>query len=322
METSRKRANDFQLREESKAKKVTSNVVMNLSALEMWSISESDVTVRVLFAAFPIMFCGNYDSESHLWDSFLCAVGTQGALCGKSRYVPVPILVVISTIFEFCIPDFTDHPYTQIHSIHCISISTSKRELNFALTCPQRLDSEGRSHVLSRQKSISSGTIFHTSLYIHIYNNSFLILHKTPRLVFSSCEVSGCCRRRPDEQTLRTPVLTSLRSLHLRLLINSPAAKSFLGNLIGPHLEEFSLLRHGIPNIEIVARRSACSLRSLSMIFTTFPPQYVEGFYNQCLHTMTLSMLSTTAFKITAPEKYYPRYMLQLVAKVLSTQST
>ena len=111
----------------------------------------------------------------------------------------------------------------------------------------------------------------------------------------------------------------------LQLIMNF--AEDFLHNLIAPHLEEIKFPRYYIPRIEVVTsflRRSACSLRSLSMIFSIFP-QYFEGFMDllQSMPSLTiLSILSITAFEITSPEEYHPRNILQLVAKVLSSQST
>jgi hypothetical protein len=152
--------------------------------------------------------------------------------------------------------------------------------------------------------------------------DSFLILRKTPRLVF--CKLSGFYSHRRLEGQI-APVLTSLRSLYLWIV--SPVAEDFLKNLIAPHLEELYLPRFYILGIEVVTsflRRSACSLRSLSMIFSILP-QYFEGSM-KLLQSMpsltTLTMLSITTFSDTNPEEYHPRNILQLVAKVLSSQST
>ena len=111
-------------------------------------------------------------------------------------------------------------------------------------------------------------------------------------------------------------------------MINSPATEYYLNNLTAPHLEEFSLSRRYIPLIDVVTsflRRSACSLRSLSMAFKIFP-YYFEGFMN-ILRSMssltTLSIQSITSFEFTSPEEYHPRIKLsELVVKVLSSQST
>ena len=81
--------------------------------------------------------------------------------------------------------------------------------------------------------------------------------------------------------------------------------------------------------MEVIAsflRRSACSLHSFSVVFSTFPP-YFEGFMS-LLHSMpslnTLSIISTTALEVenATPTNCDPRNILQLVAKVVSSQST
>ena len=62
------------------------------------------------------------------------------------------------------------------------------------------------------------------------------------------------------------------------------------------------------------------------MIFSIIP-QYFEFFMNLVQSTWmpslsTLSILSITTFKKTNPEECHPQNILQLVAKVLSSQST
>ena len=156
--------------------------------------------------------------------------------------------------------------------------------------------------------------------------DSFLILRKTPRLVFCEISSSSFYSRRILEGETIIPVLTSLKSLCLSY---GSSTEDFLNNLIAPHLEDFSLRRYYAPIIEpeVVTsflRRSVCSLRSLSMIFSIIP-QYFEVFMNllQSMPSLTtLSLLSITIFNKTNPEEYQPRNILQLVAKVLSSQST
>ena len=112
-------------------------------------------------------------------------------------------------------------------------------------------------------------------------------------------------------------------------------AEDFLNNLIAPHLEELSLPKYYNPSTEIITsflRRSACSLLSLSMIFSTLPP-YFEGFMGllqsmPSLNKLSIMSITTTRttslryFENATPEDYDPRNILQLVAKVLSSQST
>ena len=189
------------------------------------------------------------------------------------------------------------------------------RKVNFNLTCP-RLEKATLSY-FPVKNNIPWDNLSHLTLYSMSIIDSFLILRKTPRLVF--CEVSGCCRHTPDEQPLRTPVLTSLRSLHL--LMDSSAAEYFLNNLIASQLEEFCFPGYNIPRIEVITsflRRSACSLRSFSMIFNTSPSNF-EGFIDLFQSMPSLTTLSITTFKL---EMCRPPNILQLVTKVLSSQST
>ena len=110
------------------------------------------------------------------------------------------------------------------------------------------------------------------------------------------------------------------------MLISNTAADDFLNNLIAPHLEEFSLARYYIPSFEVITsflRRSACSLRSFSLIFSIFP-QYFEGFASllQSIPSLhSLSLLLITTLDNTAVD-YNPRNVLKLLAQVLSSQST
>ena len=201
---------------------------------------------------------------------------------------------------------------------------TIVKKLNFRLTCP-RLERASLSYFPLPGSNIQWDNLTHLTQHSMTLIDSFIILRKTPRLVF--CQASGFISlRRVGEQNISPLVLTSLRSLHL--LINSLAIEEFLNNLTVPHLEEFSLLRkYSTTSIEVITsflRRSACSLCSLSMIFETFP-YYFEGFMNilQSMPSLTtLSIQSVTSFKITSPGEYDPRNILELVVKVLSSQST
>ena len=194
-----------------------------------------------------------------------------------------------------------------------VTTTAVTRKLKFTLTCP-RLERASLSYFPGKT-NIQWDNLSHLTLNSMSIIDSILILRKTPRLVF--CQILGFCSyHNVGELNTAAPVLTPLRSLHL--LINNSAAEHFLNNLIAPHLEEFSLPRHYIPRIEVTTsflRRSACSLRSLSMIFHIFPP-YFEGFMN-----LLQSMPSLTALSISTLERYHPPNILQLVAKVLSSQS-
>ena len=194
---------------------------------------------------------------------------------------------------------------------HCTPDDIVGGTLNFELTCP-RLERASLSY-FSGETNIQWDNLSHLTLYSMSIIDSFHILRKTPRLVFF--EISGCCRHTSNEQPLTTPVLTSLRSLHL--LIDSSDAEYFLGNLIAPHLEEFRLPTRYIPRIEVVTsflRKSACSLRS--MILCNFL-SYFDGFMNLLQSMPSLSTLSILTF-----EKCRPQIILQLVAKILYSQST
>jgi hypothetical protein len=83
-------------------------------------------------------------------------------------------------------------------------------------------------------------------LYSTSIVKSFLILRKTPRLVF--CKISGF-RFSPDEEPIGAPVLTlvSLRSLHLI----THFAEDILDNLIAPQSEELSLPNFFNPSTDV-----------------------------------------------------------------------
>ena len=204
--------------------------------------------------------------------------------------------------------------------------SSKARRLNFQLTCPH-LERASFPHFPMDGTNIQWDNLTHLTLHSISIIDSFIILRKTPRLVF--CKVSGSYPRL-REPSRGAPVLTSMRSLQLQSVIRS-SGEDFLNNLIAPHLEEFSLPRYHIPSIEVITsflRISACSLHSFSMIFSIFPPSF-EGFMKllQSMPSLNrLSMISettTTRYFETTPKDYYdPRNILQLVAKVLSSQNT
>jgi F-box-like len=200
---------------------------------------------------------------------------------------------------------------------HC---SFSTMNLNFQLTCP-RLERASLEYFPMNGFNIQWDNLTHLTLHFVSIINSFLILRKTPRLVF--CKVSGACPRY-GPQNIGAVVLTSLRSLQLRMRF----AEDFLNNIIAPHLEEFSLPHYYNPSMEVIIsflRRSACSLRSFSMIFAISSP-YFERFMSLLQSMPSLNSLSlrsiTTTLENTTPEDHDPQNILQLVTKVLSSQST
>jgi hypothetical protein len=287
-------------------------------------------------------------------------------------------LDVTSTIFEFCLPDFTDHlllPHTEEdvsiplslgaicsywreiawstpslwssfvvrvtrkHNSHIVTgiaqewlvrsgqlplsirifseinnESGGAMNLKFQLTCP-RLERASLSCTQLDEINIHWDGLTHLTLHSIPIVDSFLILRETPPLVF--CKVSGSSRH--EELSTRAPVLTSLRSL--QLITSFP--EDFLNNLIVPELEEFGLPNYYNPSMEVITsflRRSACSLRSLSMIFSVFPP-YFEGFMRllQSIPSLNklsiISIASTIYYNDVTLEDYDPRNLLQLVAK-------
>jgi hypothetical protein len=196
---------------------------------------------------------------------------------------------------------------------------------DFQLTCP-RLERASLSYLSMDGMNIQWDNLTYLTLHSISIFDSFLILRKTPRLVF--CKVSGSSSLN-EEPSIGALVLTSLRSL--QVMTSFP--EDFLNNLIAPHLEEFSLPDYLYLSMEVITfflRRSACSLHSFSMIFSILFPPHSEGFMNllQSMPSLnTLSIISVTSrphigHTTIPPENYDPRYILQLVAKVLSSQST
>jgi F-box-like len=194
---------------------------------------------------------------------------------------------------------------------------------NFQLTCP-RLESAILEHFPMNGSSIQWDNLTHLTLHSTMSTvDSLLILRKTPRLVFCRVSDTYIGYRRPNIMT-GPPFLTSLRSLQLLIRF----AEDFLNNIIAPHLEEFSLPNYYNPSMEVISsflRRSACSLRSFSVI-SNFSPLYFEGFMNLLQSMPSLNSLSlrsiTTTHETTTPEDYDPQNILKLLAKVLSSQST
>jgi hypothetical protein len=148
---------------------------------------------------------------------------------------------------------------------------------DFQLTCP-RLE---RANLLSFEvygTNIQWDNLTHLTLVSGSPICPFLILSKTPRLVF--CKISGSRCEVPKE----TPDLTlaSLRSLQL---ITS-FAKHFLNTLIAPHLEEFSLSKFYNPSLDV----------SMDVITSFLKRSALHG-----LHILKLDCYPTT--RIRSPKK-------------------
>jgi hypothetical protein len=201
----------------------------------------------------------------------------------------------------------------QISSNELISV----RKLNFHVTCP-RLEKAYLSCVQMDGTNIQWDSLTHLTLHFMSTIDSFLLLRKTPRLVF--CKVSGASlyHRWPGVGSIGPLVLTSLKSLQLLI---SASAVSFLNNIVAPHLEEFILPKYYHPSMEVITtflRRSACSLRSLSVVFSS----HFERVMNllQSLPSLnTLSIISAMTYTLGDND---PRNLFQLVARVLFSQST
>ena len=207
---------------------------------------------------------------------------------------------------------------------HCSAHGKMNLNLDVQLTCP-RLERATLSCFPMDGTNIHWDNLTHLTLHFMSIIDFFLILRKTPRLVF--CKLSSLCSldRGP---IVGPPVLTSLRCLQLMI---TSSVEDFLNNLIAPHLEEFSLPNYYNPSMEVITsflRRSACSLRSFSIIFSNFPP-YFESFMDllqsmPSLNTLSMTSITNTTshFENTTPDDYDPRNILELVAKVVSSQCT
>ena len=229
---------------------------------------------------------------------------------------------------DFCIPsDCYQHfhaidnhaPTLKFIRFRC-SLTADVMSLNFRLTCP-RLERASLANVPMKGSNIQWDNLTHLTLDSMSIIDSFLILRKTPQLVF--CKVSNTSSF--GRRNIGALVLTSLRSLHLPISF----AEHFLNNIIAPHLEELSLPYYRNLSMEVITSflgRSACLLRSLYMDFRSFRPHF-EMFMNffQSMNTLSIISITETAthFDNTTPEDYdQRRNILQLVAKVLSSQST
>ena len=211
----------------------------------------------------------------------------------------------------------------------CSDNATNLDVLDLQLACP-RLERANLWSFPVYRTNIQWDNLTHLTLDSISVADSFLILRKTPRLVFCKVSGFGSVNREP---IIGAPlVLTSLKSLQIMIfaLRSSSLAEDFLDNLIAPHLEELSLPRYYNWPMDVITpflRISACSLRSFSAIFSIFP-LYYERFMSllesmPSLNTLSIISLTTLKFEnISTPEDYDPRNILQLVAKVLASQST
>ena len=187
--------------------------------------------------------------------------------------------------------------------------------LNFQLTCP-RLERARIEKLPMDGSNIQWDNLTH--LYLHFMSiiDVFLILRKTPRLVF--CKVSNCTTRY-IQQNIGALVLTSLRSLQLPMGF----AEDILNNVIAPHLEELSLPNYRNAPMEVVTsflRRSACSLSSFSKTFRSFPPHFET--FMIFFRSIKIFSITLTSFFDYSPENHDFWDILKLAAKVLSSQST
>ena len=217
-------------------------------------------------------------------------------------------------------PTHTHAPILKSIRFQCPA-NAGAMNLNFQLTCP-RLERASLHFFPMDGTDIQWDNLTHLNLQSMSVINSFLILRQTPRLVF--CKISGSCPRY-REPSIGAPVLISLRSLQLLNLITT--ANDFLNYLIAPHLEEFGLPRYHTTSMKVITSflsRSACSLRSFSVILSIFPP-YFEDFMSLLQSSPSLNSLSIrsiTCLGDSTLEDYDPRNILQLVSKVLFSQST
>ena len=208
-------------------------------------------------------------------------------------------------------------PILKSTRFHC-SYRFTSMHLNFQLTCP-RLERATLSSFPLDGTNIQWDNLTHLTLHSMPICQHFLILPKTPRLVF--LKVSGSCTRYRSRNVV---LLTSLRSLQLLIPRN---ADFFLDNLTAPGLEIFCLPRHHYDppteNITSFLRRSTCSLRSLSMTFQEYSERYMNLLQSiPSLNTLSIRSLGIGALAITSPDDHDSRNIFQLAAKVLFSQST
>ena len=207
-----------------------------------------------------------------------------------------------------------DNHAPTLKSIRFYSSSFDPMSLNYQLTCP-RLERATLENFIMNGPNIQWDNLTHLNLYSMSTIDAFLILSKTPRLVF--CRVLSYHTQYGPEN-IGPIVLTSLRSLHLHM----DYAVNTLDSIIAPHLEELSLPNYQNLPMEVITsflRRSACSLRSFSTTFCSVPPHFDETFM---ISFRSINILSITSFFDSSQENYDLWNILQLMAGVLSSQST
>ena len=230
---------------------------------------------------------------------------------------------------DLCIPDSyyqhfhaPDNNHSVIHTPILKSIRLHRLDdlnetiLNFQLTSCHHLERASLSYIPMDGSNIHWDNLTHLTLIFMSFTDVFHILLNTPRLVF--CRVSDDI---DPNQIIGPPVVSAIKSLQLHLFFT----EEFLDNLIAPHLEELKLTRYYFPETEVhitsFFRRSACSLRSLSIIFTILISRYFEDFMNLLQSMPSLTTLSLS-MSTPGPEEHHPRNIFHLLAKVLSSQST
>ena len=234
---------------------------------------------------------------------------------GRSGRLPLSIRI-LSTFYNKSVSSLID-------IVNQYSTRWSELDLSIPDGYYQRFhasDNHALIHAPVLRSNIQFDNITHLTLHSMSFIDTFRILRKTPRLVF--LQVSGLCSLYMD-QSIRPPFLSSLRSLQL---LSKHFSEEFLDNLIAPHLKEFLLPRYYITRIEGVTsffRRSACSLHSFSMTFSVFPECF-EALMNilQTMPSLTKLSVQSITTLVIPPEEYHPRKILQLVSKVLFSQST
>jgi hypothetical protein len=213
-------------------------------------------------------------------------------------------------------------PILRSIGIHC-SADVGPRSLNFQLKSCPRLERASLSKFPMDGSNFQWDNLTHVTLLSMSLPDTFRILRKTPRLVV--CQIGGFT----FEQHIEPPILSSMRSL---LLLNMSIAKDLLDSLVAPHLEEFNLpFFHHLGTEAVITsffRRSACSLRSLSMEFD------ISRYFEELMDILQSMPLLTTLTIISARwatqsygthttgEEYHPRSIFQLLAKILFSQST
>jgi F-box-like len=206
-----------------------------------------------------------------------------------------------------------------LRSIRLHSFHTDKLR-NFHLTCP-RLERADLSWFQMDGINIQWDNLTHLILQHTSILDSFLIMSKTPRLVF--CQISY--PRYGIGLPSQPLILESLRML--QLISNSHSSDGFLDFLITPFLEELSLSSESPVILDTTAyffekaasfKRSPCSLRFFSVSFNI--SKHFEEFMSLLPLIPSLKILSITAYDRVFEDDSVN--ILQLVTKVVSSQST